>query len=139
MMRTANAFKKVTPVKPAHFVGTSLEDLRKLPEDVQHVFGKSIQKAQWGGKAANTKPLKGYIGAGVLEISEEHDGNAYRAVYTTRMPRAIYVLHAFEKKSTQGIRTPQKHIDIVNARLRIAEADYEQRYTDKKQDTPRAR
>jgi phage-related protein len=118
-------------VKPAHFVGTSLADLRKLPEDVQHVFGKAIQKAQFGGKATSAKPMKGYIGAGVLEITEEHKGNAYRAIYTTRMPKAIYVLHAFEKKSTQGIRTPQKHIDTVNARLRIAEADYEQRYPDK--------
>ena len=114
--------------RPAHFVGTSLSDLRKLPEDVQDVFGKCILKAQWGGKSQNAEPLKVFTGSGVLEIREEYEGNTYRTVYTTRMPKAIYVLHVFLKKSAHGIKTAPKDMAVIGARLKIAERDYANRY-----------
>jgi phage-related protein len=64
----------------------------------------------------------------VLEIVESHDGNAYRAVYTVRFEKAVYVLHAFQKKSTSGIRTAQRDVDLVADRLRTAEKDYKEHY-----------
>ena len=68
----------------------------------------------------NAKPLKGF--AGVLEIRDNFDGDTYRAVYTTRLEGVLYVLHAFQKKSTRGIATPQRHVDLIRQRLRDAEA-----------------
>ncbi len=70
----------------------------------------------------NAKPLKGFGGAGVLEIVDSFAGDAYRAVYTVQLATAVYVLHAFQKKSTRGIATPQRELDLVRARLRQAEA-----------------
>jgi phage-related protein len=70
------------------------------------------------------KPLKGFASAGVLEIVEDHRGNAYRAVYTVRFAGVVYVLHAFMKKSTTGIKTPRPEIDLIERRLKTAEADY---------------
>lgn len=77
-----------------------------------------------GGKHPNAKPLKGFHGAGVLEVVDDYDGNAYRAIYTVRFERMVYVLHAFQKKSTRGIETPKSDIDLVRLRLRMAEDDY---------------
>ena len=90
--------------KQARFVGSSLKDLRALPDEVQDVLGRAILRAQWGGKATNAKSLKGYRGAGVLEIVEDYATDTYRAVYTVRFESAVYVLHVFQKKSTQGSR-----------------------------------
>ena len=77
-----------------------------------------------GAKHISAKPLKGFGGAGVLEIVEDDDGNTYRAVYTVRFKGAIYVLHAFQKKSKQGIKTPKHEIDLIENRLREAAEDY---------------
>jgi phage-related protein len=71
---------------------------------------------------------QGLVGAGVLEIVESHEGNAYRAVYTVRFEKAIYVLHAFQKKSPQGIRTAKRDVDLAAARLKAAAKDYEEHY-----------
>ena len=68
----------------------------------------------------DAKPLRGFGGAGVLEIVEDHSSGTYRAVYTVRFAGRIYVLHAFQKKSRSGIKTPKSEIDLVKARLRIA-------------------
>jgi phage-related protein len=70
---------------------------------------------------------RGFGGAGVLEVVEDHDGSTYRAVYTVRLAGVVYVLHAFQKKSTTGIRTPKHVIDLIRARLRIAERDHRDR------------
>ena len=68
----------------------------------------------------NPKPLKGF-GSGVLEIRDNFEGDTYRAVYVVRFEGVLYVLHAFQKKSTKGIATPQRHVDLVRQRLREAE------------------
>lgn len=108
------------------FVGSTLRDIRDFPDDVKSAVGAAIQTAQYGGKADNAKPLKG-LGAGVLEVVENHDGDTYRAVYVVRFKNAVYVLHAFKKKSVRGIATPQKEIDVIKSRLKWAQQDYESR------------
>lgn len=96
-----------------------------MPEGVRTEFGHALYLVQEGDKPDNAKPLKGYRGAGVLEISESHDGNAYRAVYTVRFEEAVYVLHCFQKKSKDGISTSQQEMDLVNSRLKVAEQENE--------------
>jgi phage-related protein len=76
--------------------------------------------AQLGDHPAGAKPLKG-LGSGVLEIRSNFDGGTYRAVYAVRLEGVLYVLHAFQKKSTKGIATPQRHLDLIRQRLREAE------------------
>jgi len=103
------------------WMGTSLDDLRDLPKGVQLEIGHALREAQDGGKAKIVKPMKGEgYGASVLEIVEDYNTDTYRCVYTVKFEEAIYVLHSFQKKSTQGIKTPQREIDIINARLRDA-------------------
>ena len=117
---------KPTRLKKLIWVGSSKKDLKDFPEEVQDVFGYALYLAQTGNKHANAKPLKGFHGAGVLELVEEFDGNAYRAVYTVKLGDIVYVLHAFQKKSTSGIATPTKEIELVKQRLKIAQAHHEQ-------------
>ena len=86
-------------------------------------MGNALGIAQFGGTAPTAKPWKG-LGPGVLEIVESHDGNAYRAVYTVRFAKAVYVLHAFQKKAKRGIATPRQDIELIKSRLRDAELHY---------------
>lgn len=113
--------------KPVLWIGSSKEDLLGFPEAVKDGIGLALEVAQFGGKHATAKPWKGE-GSGVLEVVEDYRGAAYRAVYTVRFAQAIYVLHAFQKKSTHGIATSQRDRDLITRRLRIALADYEVRY-----------
>lgn len=69
----------------------------------------------------------------MLEICENYDGDTYRGVYTVRFADVIYVLHAFQKKSKQGIKTPQSDIDLIKKRLQQAEEDYVERSREAKQ------
>ncbi len=92
-----------------------------MPEDVRRFFGVALFMAQAGRKHPDAKPLRGFSGAGVLEIVEDHDGDAYRAIYTVRFADVVYVLHVFQKKSKTGIATPQAEIEKIKTRLRIAE------------------
>ena len=115
-------------LKPVNWVASSLDDLRHLPDDVQDVFGFALQLAQQGGKHAAAKPLKGFGGAGVLEIVESNEGNAYRAVYTVKFAKAIYVLNVFQKKSKKGIATPPAEIERIRKRLKAAEEHYAERH-----------
>jgi phage-related protein len=80
--------------------------------------------AQQGGKHTAVKPLRGFGGAGVLEIIEDHHGDTYRAVYTVRLAGRVYVLHAFQKKSKSGIQTPKAEINLINSRLKRAEEEH---------------
>ena len=103
------------------WVGSSRRDLRAFPPAVRRTFGVALFAAQLGETPPEAKPLKGFGGAGVLELIEDHRGNTYRAVYTVHFATRIYVLHAFQKKSKHGIATPQKEIELIRARLRWAE------------------
>jgi phage-related protein len=113
--------------KPVLWIGSSREDLLGFPEAVKNGIGLALEVAQFGGKHASAKPWKGE-GSGVLEVVEDHRGDTYRAVYTVRFVQAIYVLHAFQKKSTHGIATSQRDRDLIKRRLSAALADYEVRY-----------
>src|SRR5690349_25176764 len=93
--------------KNVEWCGTSLKEVRKFPDEVRDVIGYGIFLAQTGRKHPNAKPLAGFGGAGVLEIIDDFDGDTYRCVYTVRFSDAVYVLHAFQKKSKKGIETPQ--------------------------------
>jgi phage-related protein len=110
-------------MKPVYWVGSSLNDLRALPDEVQSEIGHALYLAQAGGRHPDAKPLKGFSGAGVLEVVENYHGEAYRAVYTVKLANAIYVLHVFHKKSKQGIATPQADIDLIRRRLADAISD----------------
>lgn len=103
------------------FIGTSLADLKSFPDGVQDEAGHALWIAQEGGRSVSAKPLKGFGGASVLEIVID-DGDAYRVVYTVALKSAVYVLHAFQKKSTRGIATAQRDIDLIKQRLREAQA-----------------
>ena len=106
-------------LKPIRWVGSSHDDLMELPDEVRREVGYALYVAQNGDKAEHVKPLKG-MGGGVLEVVEDYDGDTYRAVYTVRFAKAIYVLHAFQKKSKTGVKTPKKDLDLIEARLKAA-------------------
>jgi phage-related protein len=108
-------------MKPLHWVASAKKDLLKMPEQVVDVFGYALYLAQSGLKHEQAKPLKGFGSAGILEIVEDHDGNAYRGVYTVRFKNGVYVLHCFQKKSRKGIETPKQDMDIIAARLKLAQ------------------
>jgi phage-related protein len=107
--------------KPLYWVASSKKDLKALPEEVQDVFGFALHLAQAGRKHDQTKPLKGFGSAGVLEVVEDYYGDTYRAVYTVKLANAVYVLHCFQKKSSHGIATPKPDLDLIRERLKAAE------------------
>ena len=111
--------------KPMFWVGSSRDDLRAFPKEVRVMMGYALRLAELGEKHPDAKPLTGFGGASVLEVVDDYQGNTYRAVYTVRFTDAIYVLHAFQKKSRKGIKTPRRDIEIIKARLRRAQEEYE--------------
>jgi phage-related protein len=102
-------------------MGSSKRDLKALPKPVEDLFGFALYLAQVGKKHEQAKPLQGFGSAGVLEVTEDWDRSAYRAVYTVRFKAAVFVLHVFQKKSTRGTATPKVDIDLIRERLKIAE------------------
>ena len=102
------------------WIGPSRKDVAAFPGPVREEVGYALSVAQEGGKARSVKPLRGFSGASVLEIVAPHDGDTYRVVYTLSIPSMICVLHAFKKKSKQGIKTPQHEIDVIRHRLKTA-------------------
>lgn len=110
--------------RPLFWVGSSKDDLIDFPEGVRDGVGYALWIAQTGDKHPSVKPLKGFGGAGVLEVVTSFEGNAYRTVYTVKFKKAVYVLHAFQKKSKHGIGTPKEEIDLVKERLKRAETHY---------------
>ena len=118
--------------KPVRWVGSSKSDLSEFPVEVRRRVGGALWEAQIGRKAPFAKPLKGFGDAGVLEIVDDFDGDTFRAVYTVRFAKAVYVLHAFQKKSKRGVATPKTELDLIAQRLRRAREDYEQWETSKK-------
>ncbi len=114
--------------KSLDFIGSSREDLREFPDGVKQDIGYALFEAQKGQMPLAAKPLKGFGGAGVLEIIERFDGETYRAVYTVKFREVIYVLHCFQKKSKSGIKTPQQDIELIHRRLKAAQEDYQTTY-----------
>ena len=113
--------------RPVTWIGTSRRELKGFPPPVRRDMGKALYAAQRGETDPAAKPLRGFGGARVMEIVDLHDTNAYRAVYTAQFGKAIYVLHAFQKKSTRGIATPRRDVDLIRRRLADAERLHRQR------------
>jgi phage-related protein len=107
--------------KPLAWLGSSKKDLMALPVVVRKFFGHALDFAQRGEQHDAVKVLKGFGGAGVLEIVGNEQGGTYRAVYTVKFEIAVFVLHVFQKKSKSGIATPKPDMDIIRERLKVAE------------------
>jgi phage-related protein len=124
---------RVLGEKPLFWVGSAKGNLLEFPEAVQDDIGVALSVAQFGGKHSKAKPWKGE-GPGVLEIVEDHRGDTYPAVYTVKFDQAVYVLHAFQKKSPKGIgiKTAQTDVELVARRFKSAGEDYEARYGKRK-------
>jgi phage-related protein len=107
--------------RPLIWIGSSRKEYLEFPAKVQDNFGFELFLAQTGQHPPSAKPLRG-LGGGTVELVDNFDGDTYRAVYTVRFESAVYVLHAFKKKSKQGIRTPRSDIELIKRRLKEAEA-----------------
>jgi len=122
----------ITPLpfaqRPTEFVASSKRDLTAMPDAIKAAFGFAIYMAQIGEKHPDARPLKGFGGAGVLEVVESLYGNTYRAVYTLKFQGVVYVLDAFQKKSKKGSKTPKLDMDRIHSRFKIAEKHYQENY-----------
>jgi phage-related protein len=117
-------FPPVPTEKPLRWIGSAKRDYAAFPEMVRNNMGFAFSWAQYGRTYPTAKTWKGE-GPGVFELVQSHEGNAYRAVYTVRFEEAVYVLHAFQKKSPSGIRTDRRDIQLIAKRLREARKHYE--------------
>lgn len=108
-------------MKPLEWIGSAKKDLIAMPPAIVDVFGYALYLAQIGTKHEQAKPLKGFGSAGVLEVVEDSRGGTYRAVYTVRFAARVFVLHVFQKKSKSGIATPKADLDLIKARLKLAQ------------------
>jgi phage-related protein len=120
--------------EPLYWVGSSKRDLMGFPEAVKDGIGTALSVAQFGGKHPAVKPWKGE-GPGVMEVVENHEGDTFRAVYTVRFPRGIYVLHCFQKRSHSGIQTPRPDVELISQRLKLAKQNYKDRHGKTKRET----
>jgi phage-related protein len=124
MSEAGDTDDEVQEVKPVLWIGSSLKDMRRFPEDVRSTVGQALFDAKTGRKHPDAKPLRGFGGAGVLEVIAADKGNTYRATYTVKFSGVVYVLHAFQKKSKTGISTPTKEIEMIRSRIKEAERHY---------------
>lgn len=124
-------FRLRGPVRPLVWVSSCKRDYDRFPPQLQRNLGFELFLAQTGQHPPSAKPMKGF-GGGIVELVAGFDGDTYRAVYTVRFREAVYVLHAFMKKSKRGIKTPKSDIDLIRRRLKAAEADHMQRMQEKK-------
>jgi phage-related protein len=115
------------PARPLHWIGQSRKNYGDFPPKVQEECGFALFLAQTGQHPPSAKVLKS-LGSGMVELVESFDGDTFRTVYTVRFAKAVYVLHAFMKKSKQGIKTPQSDIELIKRRFRDAEAHYTSTY-----------
>lgn len=114
---------KMNPIlRQITWIGSTQDDLKGLPKIVQREIGFSLYQIQEGKTPSNVKPFKG-LGSGILEIVSDYNKNTYRAVYAVKIGDEIYVLHVFQKKSKQGIKTPREEIELIRKRLAIAKKD----------------
>ena len=117
--------------RPLHWVGSAKKDLLAFPGEVVDDLGYALSVVQFGGNPPSAKAWKGE-GPGVFELVEEHRGDAFRAIYTVRFEKAVYVLHCFQKKSPSGVRTAKQDVVLIHERLKTAQSDYEVRYARQK-------
>ena len=116
-------------LRPVRWIASSRRDVRSFPPPVRNEIGHALyapRRAE-GETDPAAKPLKGFGGRGVLEIVADHRGDTWRSVYTVRFEEAVYVLHAFQKKSKTGIATPKKELELIRQRLAEAERDHRER------------
>ena len=111
----------ISPAKSIIWVGSSKEDISALPAPVKASFGHRLRQLQEGRTPLDLKPLRQF-GAGVFELRERFDRNAYRLMYVVNRRKAIYVLHAFMKKSKSGIGLPRSDAELIHRRLQSARA-----------------
>lgn len=107
--------------RPLFWVGNSYKELMALPDEIIDIFGFALGLAQRGEKHDAAKPLKGFGGAGVVEVVAGDEGGTYRTVYTVTFPEAVFVLHCFQKMSKKGIATPKETLELILSRLKTAE------------------
>ena len=108
--------------RPVSWIKAALRDFEEFPEGAKSILLGALTIAAEGGKADIAKPLRGF-GSGVLEVALAYRGDAFRVVYAVQLADEVWVIHAFQKKSKQGIRTPKHEIDVVKERLkRLKEA-----------------
>lgn len=113
-------------MKPIFWIGSSLKDLKELPIEVIKEFGHSLREIQKSKDPGNTKPLSHLKEPGISEIVVDDRAGTFRTVYTVEFKDAIAVLHVFQKKSTKGISTPKKEIDLALNRLKQARIEYQE-------------
>ena len=109
-----------TKPKPVVWIASSRRDMRAMPREVRRSFGVALYAVQTGVTPPMAKVLKGFGGAGVLELIEDDAGGTYRSAYTVRYATAVYVLHVFHKKSKRGRATPPRDTDLIEERLKRA-------------------
>jgi phage-related protein len=114
------------PLKELIFVASAKKALQEFPLQIRRDIGFALYQVQQGKITRNSKPLQGFGGAGVLEIIEDYNGDTYRAVYTVKFEKVIYILHCFQKKSKKGKATPKQDIDLIKQRLKLAEISYQE-------------
>lgn len=105
-------------MKKLIWIGSSKKDVLKLPKAVIQEFGYALHLAQAGDFYFKIKPFKGF-GNGIFEVATEHESNAYRLIYSLQIKDYVYALHAFHKKSKQGIKTPKEEVNIIKKRINI--------------------
>ncbi|MGO9084454.1 MAG: type II toxin-antitoxin system RelE/ParE family toxin [Candidatus Sulfotelmatobacter sp.] len=118
-MRSLN-FTTVPSPRPVVWLGDSKENIRDFPEGARKLLGDELQLIQFGGMPKDAKPFKG-VGSGVVEIALRYASDAYRVVLALQIGRRLYVLHAFRKKSTKGIATPKRDVDLIKKRYAQAQ------------------
>lgn len=104
-------------MKDINWVKSARKDFEDFPAGAREIIESALVIAAEGRKADISKPMKG-LGSGVMEIALPYRSDAYRVVYAVQIGDAIWVVHAFQKKSTKGIATPQKEVELIKARLK---------------------
>ena len=107
------------PLRPLVWMGNSRKNIREFPSEVRLSVGYALQLVQAGETPLEAKPFK-EVGSGVYEIVKRYDSDTYRAVYAVKIGETVYVLHAFQKKSKKGVKTPQSDIDLIKQRYKDA-------------------
>lgn len=112
-------------MKQLLWLASSFKDLKSMPKDVIADFGYALHVAQTGLTPEIAKPFK-HLGSGIWELVTNDVGGTFRAIYTVKFPKAIIVLHVFQKKSKSGISTPKAEIELIKERLKTASEKYQQ-------------